>query len=77
MSVVTLVAVGCGGFLLAVLWMDLIFDVQVHYLTYDLAQPGGLGIGMLFPQQRCGESDPRACYSVYHVIEEMFLKSDT
>jgi uncharacterized protein len=56
---------------------ELIFDVQVHYLNYDLAGPGGLGIGQLFPQQRCGESDPRACYSVEHVIEEMFLKSDT
>ncbi|HMF82451.1 MAG TPA: amidohydrolase family protein [Acidimicrobiia bacterium] len=56
---------------------ELIFDVQVHYLNYDLAQPGGLGLGALFPQQRCGESDPRACYSVDHVIEEMFLKSDT
>jgi hypothetical protein len=56
---------------------ELVFDVQVHYLNYDLAQPGGLGIGQLFPQQRCGESDPRACFSVDHVIEEMFLKSDT
>ena len=56
---------------------ELIFDVQVHYLNYDLAQPGGLGIGQLFPQQRCGESDPRACFSVDHLIEEMFLKSDT
>src|SRR4029453_5905832 len=56
---------------------ELIFDVQVHYLNYDLAQPGGLGLGALFPQQRCGESDPRACFSVEHVIEEMFLKSDT
>ncbi len=56
---------------------ELIFDVQVHYLNYDLAQPGGLGIAALFPQQRCGESDPRACFSVDHVIEEMFLKSDT
>ncbi|HMG28334.1 MAG TPA: amidohydrolase family protein [Acidimicrobiia bacterium] len=57
---------------------ELIFDVQVHYLNYDLAQPGTLDPGFrLFPQQRCGESDPRACFSVDHVIEEMFLKSDT
>ncbi|HEY4397204.1 MAG TPA: amidohydrolase family protein [Acidimicrobiia bacterium] len=56
---------------------ELIFDVQVHYLNYDLAQPGGLGLGALFPQQSCGESDPRACYSVDHVVEEIFLKSDT
>jgi uncharacterized protein len=56
---------------------EFIFDVQVHYLNYDLAQPGGLGIGSLFPQQNCGEDDPRACFAVDHVIEEMFLKSDT
>jgi hypothetical protein len=56
---------------------ELIFDVQSHYLNYDLAQPGGLGIGALFPQQRCGESDPRACFSVDHFVEELFLKSDT
>ncbi len=56
---------------------EFVFDVQLHYLNYDLAQPGGLGIGALFPQQRCGESDPRACYSVDHLVEEIFLKSDT
>ena len=56
---------------------EFVFDVQVHYLNYDLAQPGDLGIGALFPQQRCGDSDPRACYSVDHLVEEMFLKSDT
>jgi predicted TIM-barrel fold metal-dependent hydrolase len=57
---------------------ELIFDVQVHYLNYDLARPGTVDRGFsLFPQQRCGESDPRACFSVDHVIEEMFLKSDT
>jgi hypothetical protein len=56
---------------------ELIFDVQVHYLNYDLAQSGALGLGALFPQQACGESDPRACYSVDHLVEEMFLKSDT
>jgi predicted TIM-barrel fold metal-dependent hydrolase len=58
---------------------EFIFDVQVHYLNYDLAQPGGggAGIGSLFPQARCGESDPRACFTVETMIEEMFLKSDT
>ncbi|HYU40369.1 MAG TPA: amidohydrolase family protein [Acidimicrobiia bacterium] len=61
----------------AIAGKELVFDVQTHYLNYDLAQPGGLGIGMLFPQQRCGESDPRACFSVDHFIEELFLKSDT
>jgi predicted TIM-barrel fold metal-dependent hydrolase len=56
---------------------EFVFDVQVHYLNYDLAQPGRLGFASLFPQQRCGESDPRACFSVEHLLEEMFLKSDT
>jgi uncharacterized protein len=56
---------------------EFILDVQTHYLNYDLAEPGGLGIGSIFPQQSCGEDDPRACYSVDHFIEEMFLKSDT
>ena len=38
---------------------EFVFDVQVHYLNFDLAQPGGLGLGSLFPQRNCGETDPR------------------
>lgn len=57
---------------------EFVFDVQVHYLNYDLSTPGtNAGIGALFPQAACGESDPRACFSVDTMIEEMFLKSDT
>jgi hypothetical protein len=56
---------------------EFIFDVQCHYLNYDLSKPGGLGLGQLFPQKACGESDPRACFSVNHFVEELFLKSDT
>ena len=56
---------------------EFIFDVQVHYLNFDLAQPGGLGFATLFPQKECGEPDPRACFAVNHLIEEMLLKSDT
>ena len=56
---------------------ELIFDVQVHYLNFDLDEPGSLSIGSLFPQQDCGETDPRACFAVDYVVEEMFLKSDT
>ena len=37
MSVAEGVLLACGGFLLAVLWMDLIFDTQV------LAVPGDVG----------------------------------
>ena len=57
---------------------ELIFDVQVHYLNFDLAQPAPLDPGFsLLPQRRCGEGDERACFSVEHLLEEMFLKSDT
>ncbi|HUF85592.1 MAG TPA: amidohydrolase family protein [Acidimicrobiia bacterium] len=56
---------------------EFIFDVQVHYLNFDLSQPGGLGLGNLFPQRNCGEADPRACFAVNHLVEEMLLKSDT
>ncbi|HEX6311492.1 MAG TPA: amidohydrolase family protein [Acidimicrobiia bacterium] len=56
---------------------EFIFDVQSHYLNYDLDAAGGTGIERLFPQQNCGEEDPRACFSADHFVEEMFLKSDT
>jgi len=56
---------------------EFIFDVQSHFLNFDLSEAGGLSIGGLFPQQNCGEDDPRACYNVDHFLEEMFLKSDT
>jgi hypothetical protein len=36
----TLVPIACGGFLLAVLWFDLMFDVQVsRHRTGDLPEP--------------------------------------
>ncbi len=56
---------------------EFVFDVQSHFLNFDLAEAGGLSIGGLFPQQNCGEDDPRACYNVDHFLEEMFIKSDT
>jgi predicted TIM-barrel fold metal-dependent hydrolase len=58
---------------------DFVFDVQGHLLEYDL----NAGIQdrhrfwSRFPQQLCGEDDPRTCYSIEHFLEEMFLKSDT
>ena len=41
MSVATLVAAACSGFLLAVLWMDLMFDGQVvaHRRSGELPEP--------------------------------------
>ncbi len=56
---------------------EFIFDVQAHFLNFDLSQPGGLGPRSQRPQQNCGEDDPRVCFNVDHFIEEMFLKSDT
>ncbi len=55
------------------------FDVQGHLLEYDLnpAVNDPVGFWTRFPQQGCGEDDPRDCFSVEHFMEEMFLKSDT
>lgn len=55
---------------------ELVFDVQTHFLEYDLGEPGG-NFGAGFPQAACGEDDPRACFSIEHYLEEVFLRSDT
>ena len=61
---------------------ELIFDVQTHYLDYDLTGPGtgiaGIdGLVNSFPQGRCGESDARACFSVEQYLDLLFNQSDT
>ncbi len=61
---------------------EVIFDVQTHYLDYDLTGPGtgiaGIdGLVNSFPQGRCGESDARACFSVEQYLELLFNQSDT
>jgi hypothetical protein len=56
---------------------EFVFDVQSHYLNYDLSEPGGLGVGNLFPQRDCGEADERACYAVDQFLDELFVNSDT
>jgi predicted TIM-barrel fold metal-dependent hydrolase len=59
---------------------EFVFDVQGHLLEYDLnpaIQPDDHAFWSRFPQQYCGEDDPRVCYSIDHFLEEMFLKSDT
>ncbi len=61
---------------------EVIFDVQTHYLDYDLTGPGtgiaGIdGLVNSFPQGRCGESDARACYSVEQYLDLLFNQSDT
>ncbi len=61
---------------------EIIFDVQTHYLDYDLTGPGtgiaGIdGLANSFPQGRCGESDARACFSVEQYLDLVFNQSDT
>jgi uncharacterized protein len=58
---------------------EFVMDVQGHLLEYDLnpAVNDPVAFWSRFPQQGCGEEDPRDCFSVEHFMEEMFLKSDT
>src|SRR3954468_18176398 len=60
---------------------ELIFDVQTHYLNFDLAAAGGFtgiqGLGSSFPQAQCGDDDPRGCFSVEHYLDLLFNQSDT
>src|SRR3990172_3046292 len=58
---------------------EFIMDVQGHLLEYDLdpATRGRRFWGDQFPQMNCGDDDPRACFSMTHFMEEMFLRSDT
>ena len=57
---------------------EFVFDVQTHFLDYDLLEDSRAGFwGNAFPQARCGEDDPRACFSIEHYLQELFLRSDT
>ncbi|MBK5289431.1 MAG: amidohydrolase family protein [Acidimicrobiia bacterium] len=61
---------------------EFVFDVQTHYLDYDLTGPGtgiaGIdGLVNSFPQGRCGEADARACFSVEQYLDLLFNQSDT
>jgi predicted TIM-barrel fold metal-dependent hydrolase len=60
---------------------ELVFDVQSHYLNFDLAAGGGFtglaGLADAFPQSRCGEADRRACFSVEYYLDLLFNQSDT
>jgi hypothetical protein len=53
---------------------EFVFDVQGHFLEYSHDIPGG---APAFPQSRCGEDDPRECYSVDKFLDLIFNKSDT
>jgi predicted TIM-barrel fold metal-dependent hydrolase len=58
---------------------EFVFDVQGHFLEYRVnpAAQHGRDFWDGFPQQYCGEDDPRMCFSITHFMEEVFLKSDT
>jgi uncharacterized protein len=57
---------------------EVIFDVQSHLLDYRV-DPAvqGQAFPLGFPQAKCGESDPKDCFSTAHYLDEIFLRSDT
>jgi hypothetical protein len=55
---------------------EFVFDVQTHFLEYDLTRPTG-NFGRGFPQAACGEPDPRACFDIDHYLDALFVHSDT
>lgn len=57
---------------------EIIVDVQTHLLEYDRSMPLGDGFfGSGFPQARCGDEDPRACFTTERWKDLVFDKSDT
>ncbi|MGH2692800.1 MAG: amidohydrolase family protein [Actinomycetota bacterium] len=58
---------------------EFVLDVQGHLLDYEVnpATNDAHQFWSRFPQQGCGEDDPRDCFSIDHFMDEMFLKSDT
>ena len=55
---------------------EFIMDVQTHFLDGNHDIPD-LGISQMFPQQACGEQDPRECFTVDKYLDLMFNRSDT
>ena len=59
---------------------EFIFDVQGHLLDRTLDPLAVSEIDSFtasFPQRRCGEHDPRDCFSIEHFLDDMFVRSDT
>jgi predicted TIM-barrel fold metal-dependent hydrolase len=58
---------------------EFIMDVQGHLLDYVVVDGerrlSEFGLG--FPFAQCGDADPRACFTMEHFMEEIFLRSDT
>ena len=59
---------------------EFIFDVQTHYVNYDLAAAGGEWTSV-FPFASCAEGDAagnsKACFTADAYFREMFVRSDT
>ncbi len=53
---------------------EFVMDVQTHFLDNSHDVPN---LGVLFPQNSCGEKDPRDCFSVDKYLDLLFNKSDT
>ena len=59
---------------------EFVFDMQGHLLEYELdpSTAGNWFWGSSFPQAACAEEeDSRACFSMNHFLEEIFVRSDT
>ncbi len=59
---------------------EFIFDVQTHYVNYDLAGQVGEWT-VAFPQSRCeegaSEGDSRVCFTADAYFREVYVRSDT
>jgi uncharacterized protein len=59
---------------------EFVFDVQTHYVNYDLDDPGPAWTSQ-FPFSRCEAGatagDQRACFTVDSYMREIFTRSDT
>lgn len=53
---------------------EFVFDVQTHFLDDSHDIPN---LGLQFPQSRCGEGDPRKCFTVDKYLDLLFNRSDT
>lgn len=51
-----------------------IMDVQTHFLDNSHDVPN---LGVIFPQNNCGEQDSRECFSVDKYLDLLYNKSDT
>ena len=57
---------------------EFVFDIQGHLLEYHLNPVlNGQEFWQSFPQQNCGEDDPRVCFGIDHFLDLMFTRSDT